>query len=136
MPKNPLVWTKSLSTDVASLDEQHQTLIVLLNEFSDAVEMKASLEDVRTLYGRVLEETSAHFAYEEQVMQNIGVRGLSEHKRYHKALLTEALEIKSELDAVTDISDVIPYISFLRAIILKHMSEQDSEIRDHICGTK
>jgi len=121
-------WTEKLSTEVLSLDHQHIELINQFNDFVEAVESDQPREKVCQLFETLLTHTKKHFDYEERVMENIGFKGFRTHKSYHDSLLKDALLVLDDLKNNAAPEDIAASVTFLRALILKHMVEQDLKI--------
>jgi len=127
-------WTEKLSTEVISLDHQHAELINLFNDFVEAVEAERPREDTCQLFETLLTHTKKHFDYEEQIMQNIGFKDFRAHKSYHDTLLKDALLVLDDLRNNAAPEDIAASVNFLRALVVKHMVEQDLKIGEFITG--
>jgi len=125
-------WNEKLSTEILSLDEQHVALFQLFNEFIDAMETGSSQTVLVEQYTHIISETLKHFAYEEQIMKNIGFPEYSAHKEHHEILRQDADLILTDLQDGKDGAELSPSVNFLRALIVKHMIEKDLKIRDYI----
>jgi len=125
-------WNEKLSTEILSLDEQHVALFQLFNEFIDVMETNSSQAVLVERFEYILNETLTHFAYEEQIMKNIGFPEYSVHKEHHEVLLQDADLILKDLQDGKDGDQISPSINFLRALIVKHMVEKDLKIGDYI----
>lgn len=127
MPRK-IEWTEKLSTEVLSLDHQHVELINLFNDFVEAVETDQPKEDICQLFETLLTHTKRHFEYEEQIMENIGFKDFYIHKSYHDSLLKDALLVLDDLKNNAAPEDIAASVTFLRALVVKHMVEQDLKI--------
>jgi hemerythrin len=129
---NKIDWNEKLSTGLLGLDEQHAALFQLFNEFIDAIEAGSPQAVLVERFEYIMGETLKHFAYEEQIMKNIGFPEYSAHKEHHEILRQDAELIFKDLQESKDGVEVSPSINFLRALIVKHMVEKDLKIRDYI----
>ncbi|WP_419797289.1 MAG: bacteriohemerythrin [Terasakiella sp.] len=129
---NKIDWNEKLSTGLLGLDEQHAALFQLFNEFIDAIEAGSPQAVLVERFEYIIGETLKHFAYEEQIMKNIGFPEYSAHKEHHEILRQDAELIFKDLQETKDGVEVSPSINFLRALIVKHMVEKDLKIRDYI----
>ena len=125
-------WTAGLSTELKIVDTQHQDLIDQVNVILERLVAKAPLSDCLDLLRGLAEETTNHFRLEERVMQNIGYPRLMEHKHQHDALLAEVSDFIGELEAGHGIDQIPQVLNFLKYWVLRHMSQEDVKIRDHI----
>lgn len=128
---NKIDWNEKLSTGLLGLDEQHAALFQLFNEFIDAIEAGSPQAVLVERFEYIMGETLKHFAYEEQIMKNIGFPEYSAHKEHHEILRQDAELIFKDLQETKDGVEVSPSIN-LRALIVKHMVEKDLKIRDYI----
>lgn len=131
MPKK-IDWNEKLSTEVLSLDEQHAALFQLFNEFIDVVEAGSPQTVLVERFEHIISETLKHFAYEEQIMKNIGFPAYSAHKEHHEILRQDADLILKDMQEGKYGDEISPSVNFLRALIVKHMVEKDLKIRDYI----
>lgn len=125
-------WNDKLTTDLLSVDHQHQDLIDQFNAFVTAFEDEKPVSELCGLFTDIIGHVQEHFRFEERIMDNIGYRGYVEHKKHHDMLCADAGEVLEELKSCENPKDALPSISFLRALIMKHMVEQDLKIRQHI----
>ncbi|CCQ75350.1 bacteriohemerythrin [Magnetospira sp. QH-2] len=125
-------WTASLSTELQSVDEQHQKIIESANTALDALQgddgLAAAIPHIETL----IAETRAHFAHEEQLMRNIAFPAYPEHKVQHDRLLEEITDYMLELDLEQSAEELQVLINFLKFWVVRHMSQSDTQIRDFI----
>ncbi|WP_167730237.1 hemerythrin family protein [Terasakiella sp. SH-1] len=125
-------WSHKLTTELVSVDRQHQKLINLFNDFLDAIANEMAHPDLCDLFSSLMDEVKSHFHYEEQIMKNIGFPDYNTHKRHHHSLLEDAVQVYQDL-CQNDASDQVEASTlFLRALVLKHMVEQDLTIKDYL----
>lgn len=125
-------WTEKLTTEIVSLDAQHMVLFQLFNDFIDALGNKVPQNEILHQFENIIAETLNHFAYEEHIMRNIGFQGYSDHKSHHETLRKDAELILNDLKAGKSGDDIGPSVHFLRALVVKHMVEQDLKISTFI----
>ena len=82
-------WKDEFRTGFASVDHEHQTLLHMLNEIAEQVSESADHETIQEFLGEVYAQIKAHFAHEEQLMQEIGYDEYAQHKAEHDRLLAE-----------------------------------------------
>jgi len=125
-------WNEKLTTEILSLDGQHSILMQQFNAFIDAIEKNDPRHEIVRRFEDILNHTQKHFSFEEQIMRNIGFKEYNTHKSHHATLIKDALEILQELKEGATNDDIEPTVYFLRALIVKHMVEQDLKIRDFV----
>ena len=116
--------SESLKTGIASIDEQHASLVDLHNdiirEFGTERPVFHTLEALARLY----QYCRQHFDSEEQLMLRYAYAGYEAHHAEHQILLVElrktVLRYRSDVASVDDsIKD------FVRDWVLKHIEESD-----------
>ena len=124
----PLVlWNDRFATGIPIVDEQHRTLIGIINDLNDGLGNGQSMEQfVRTL-GTLLENTVQHFATEENFMALHRFGGLEGHRLEHRLLLEEvgALQAQVGLPSIALRPQDIP--RFLGDWLGHHIQEHDFE---------
>jgi len=87
-----LPWSDLLCVGVREIDEEHRTLVHLINELGNAGEdSEATIRalDVLTNYVQV------HFAHEEKLMRDHGFEHLAGHIAQHRGLTGEVARIRA-----------------------------------------
>jgi len=85
-------WTPDMSVGVAALDEDHQRLVGLLNQFIEAVDEGEGVLVVDAIFGGLLNYADTHFVREEKIMEACGYPDLAAHKEQHMKLVERVLE--------------------------------------------
>ncbi|MDV7339236.1 bacteriohemerythrin [Terasakiella sp. A23] len=132
MPSKKVTWNDKLTTELRSIDNDHKVLIEAFNEFVDAINAEEPTDKLCEMFQGVIDEVVRHFAFEEKVMLNIGYKGYIEHKQHHANLCADAAGILEELKAANSAKDTLPSVNFLRALVVKHMVEQDLKIKEFV----
>lgn len=89
MGDKELEWSDKFSTDIVSIDRQHQELLYLSQNLLEILSSDGStLEDKQAAFGDLVEHALAHFDYEERIMFNIGYPGRDAHMKEHADLKT------------------------------------------------
>lgn len=90
-----ITWREQMSVGIKSIDDDHQQLISLINQFAEIAQSTPDLTGrgegaVRALLGRLQSYTHEHFVREERIQDLAGYVGLKENRAHHQAL-TKAL---------------------------------------------
>ena len=92
-------WDESLSTGVASVDDQHRRLVGILGKVLDAMEQGCSRAEV----GRVLDEldryTAAHFSHEEECMRRYECPAAQLNASEHAEFLRIVTRFRADYEA-------------------------------------
>jgi hemerythrin len=77
------------SVGVRAIDQQHQTLVGVLNDLGDVVLGLDDAWDESLVLSKLLAYTENHFAFEEGLMRRIGYAAQDAHEQEHRALFQQ-----------------------------------------------
>jgi hemerythrin-like metal-binding protein len=83
---SPLVWVSAFETGDSNTDEEHQELLVDLNELSDLLTQRQSWSVVVAQSRRLRDRCFDHFLDEERVLERAMYDRLPSHKTEHRLL--------------------------------------------------
>ena len=126
--EEPVVWKRSFSTDLVSVDEQHRHLIDLLNQLTSTLREAPDTLDIALALQNLGRETSQHFSHEEQVMANISYDRLELHRQKHQALLAEFSERSTALVEQARLGEIEDLIAYLKFWLLHHLMSEDTRL--------
>jgi len=87
-----LAWSDLLCVGVREIDEEHRTLVHLINDLGNAGEdSQATLRALEILTNYV----HVHFAHEEKLMRDHGFEHLAAHIAQHRGLTEEVARISA-----------------------------------------
>jgi len=128
-----LEWSDKFSTDVVSIDRQHQELLFLsqnlLNVLGNA---QATLSEKQAAFKDLVDHALAHFDYEENVMRNIGYPGLDSHLHEHEDLRKEIGAMMESVMHGEGAEDWKALVSLVQVWVLRHIVSSDTKIREFI----
>jgi hemerythrin len=84
-----LTWKEEFSVGVASVDFEHEHMIMLINEIYDEMKQRRDPGSLEQFLGDVLFAISAHFALEERLMREAAYFEYAAHKEEHEELLDQ-----------------------------------------------
>jgi hemerythrin len=87
-------WDESMSVGVPVLDEDHKTLIRLINDYTDALENDEGLFVTDSIFSALGDYIHYHFTREEGIMEMAGYPDLERHKKSHRSLEEHFLELR------------------------------------------
>lgn len=138
-------WNSNYETGVSKVDEQHQCLVEIINEYSHLLANNtATAESIDVTLHKLIEYTKFHFHDEEKLMHSVGLdpRHIKQHELLHHDILMEISSMLS--DTVTDklsiahhILDLI--INWLVYHILEtdmNMARQIKAIEQGVCASE
>lgn len=82
-------WTEEFSVGVASIDQEHEALIVQINKIYEQISLPMDTEIIESMLEELQSDFSAHFALEELLMQEAGFAELEAHRKDHEHLLDQ-----------------------------------------------
>ena len=93
-------WVDALSVNVAEIDEQHRSIIEIINEFHDVL-LHGNFSELGIARDRVLktieEQFEVHFATEEAFMARVSFPGLEDHQKKHRAFAGQLKKYESDI---------------------------------------
>ncbi len=96
-------WDKHFETGLKTVDQQHHTLVDLINRFGDLLTQADSVpfEDIEAVFVELAAYTQYHFQEEESMMLQVGLdpRFINPHKQLHADFVQEITQTHK---AVTD----------------------------------
>lgn len=119
-----IAWQGYYSVGNDYLDEQHQSIISLVNWLYEAITSGKEQDALPTLTRRLVEYTRVHFEDEEQMMLRNKYPALAEHKRAHERLVeqTRDLHFRTLQENPPGGQEVL---TFLKQWWINHITGQD-----------
>ncbi|HDI3158895.1 TPA: GGDEF domain-containing protein [Vibrio cholerae] len=102
-------WDQYFETGLGEVDEQHQSLVNLINRYSELLsENHVSLQEIRTALFELSRYAEYHFKEEEQLMREVGISALhlEEHIQVHRTFMSEVFSMQAFIHDVDDRSAV------------------------------
>jgi|GEM_PF-4916110 hemerythrin-like metal-binding protein len=130
----PVVWKRSYSTDVVSVDDEHRHLFDVLNRLTRTLSEAPEDLDPALALSHLGEETNRHFLHEELVMANIRYDHLESHRQRHQELLQEFGERRDALLQQFKLGDFDALISYLKVWLLHHLMSEDTRLHRFLNG--
>jgi len=127
-----MIWTDKMSVGVAKIDEEHKTLIRMLNELYDGVHSGHGKEALgRTLDG-LIAYTDRHFKYEEKLFAETGYPGAAAHKKEHDNLTKQVLDVQAKYQAGATGTLSLEVLTFLKTWLVTHIQGSDKKYGPHL----
>lgn len=99
------VWDDCLKVGQPEIDAQHEEILGMAKESSDAWRKHRDLDQLKAITAKLHAALIAHFSYEEQVLAEIGYADLVEHRAEHQELLDEMRLIRARVDEMASGGD-------------------------------
>ena len=92
-------WNNSFSVNVAEVDRQHQKLILMINDLTDAMKSGKGKDVLGKILDGLISYTASHFKMEEQYFKELRYPHAGEHKKEHVDFVKKVLEFKEDFDS-------------------------------------
>jgi len=127
-------WDKNFETGLQTVDEQHQHLIKLINQFGNLLAANTlQFNDIEVLFTKLAEYASYHFQTEEEMMGEIGIdqRHVEHHIGEHQGFLNEVTMMHSGISPENP--DAAKHLlSFLTHWLAYHILGSDQDMARQI----
>lgn len=128
-----IVWSDQLKVGISIIDQQHQELVRMANELSDAMKAGHGREALGKLFAGLTAYTLNHFATEERLMQQHAYGKASEHKRQHEDLKRQVGELQGKAKE-GKLSATIETLNLLRDWLSHHINHTDKDLAAHLAS--
>jgi hemerythrin len=120
-------WDNQMSVGVQEIDRQHKQLIALINKLYDSLKTTQDRDEIlQKVLNRLIQYTIIHFAVEESLMNIFEYPDHLEHKKIHRALEKQVIELQNKIQkGQTKIT--IEVIIFLRDWVRNHILIEDKK---------
>jgi len=120
-----------MKTGINLIDEQHQLLISLVNDFEQAISRDIDEVYIEGILQELINYISYHFKAEEELMARNNYPGFSKHKETHDDLVKKVIGFheqfkKGEQNLEQEI------MLFLKEWVIHHISKTDMEYVPYI----
>lgn len=126
-----LRWDAKYLLGQAQLDDEHQRLFELINNFYDAFMLDHDRATVRGLLDRLVEHIQLHFANEEALMRETGFPGLEAHRVQHRILLEQVLGVHAKFQD-RNVNPTHDTVLVLRSCLGEHILRYDLGFGAHL----
>ena len=118
------IWNKSLSVNIASIDDEHKKLIAMLNDFYDNLAVKSNKENISELLTKMKDYTIYHFKNEEELLKFHGYPKYESHRKEHSHFIEKVNEIEKKIEEGKIILS-LDLITFLKDWLQNHIMVSD-----------
>lgn len=90
-------WDQYFETGLEEVDEQHQSLVNIVNRYSSLLaENHVSLDEIRLALFELSRYSEYHFKEEEKLMREVGISALhlEEHIQVHRTFMSEVFSMR------------------------------------------
>jgi len=119
-----MTWDSSLDTGIPTIDKQHKQIVSFINDLHEAAskEDKQMVEDV--LEG-LINYTTSHFAFEEDLCEQYNYPNLEAHKKEHRDFVTRINKHQARHKQGANVARALSVE--LQLWLSKHIKEEDGD---------
>ncbi len=128
-------WDDSLLIGIPEIDQQHKSLVKIINSLLQAIAEGQSEKKIDDLLSWLREYTVLHFNAEEEFMKKIGYPKLGQHSQEHAHLKEKVKGYQYARFRSEDLSQGEIKI-MLSEWLLKHILENDFDIKAFLQSTE
>lgn len=130
---NLIIWDKTYATGIASVDQEHQQLINLINRLHNAMLGGTAYAEMERYLDEMIEYTRFHFETEEELMRAEGYPELESHRKQHSAFIVRTEEFADRLKN-QKVGLSIAVFSYLKDWLTSHILDVDHRMVPHMRG--
>jgi len=125
-------WSEKYSVGIASIDEQHQNLVLLINKLNEAMACGEASTIIDEILIGLTEYTKMHFAFEEALFSQHGYPESEAHIAQHETMIKRVEQF--EMDFRQDSSGAISLelMQFMTNWLLHHIKKSDKDYADFL----
>ena len=94
-----IVWRDQMSVDGGLIDQDHRSLIGIINEFAATDAAPAAIPVLERILAKLDRYTQIHFEREEKLQRAINYPYREAHRHSHNDLIRQLSEVRAELKA-------------------------------------
>ncbi len=125
-------WTEEMSVKVKVLDDDHKTLIAMLNSLNDGIESGHVRATLETVIEKLSNYTRIHFAREERFFEQTGYPLGPAHKAEHAVLARRVMNLQSRFEAGQSRQLGMETMAFLKSWLTEHIMGSDQKYGSHL----
>jgi hemerythrin len=119
-------WNDTFSVNVAEIDRQHQKLVSMINELSDAMKLGKGKDVLGKIINSLINYTVDHFKIEERYFDRYKYSETNSHKMEHAVFVEKVSEFKNGYET-GKLSLSIEVMNFLSTWLQTHIKDTDKK---------
>ena len=132
-----ITWTENMSVGVKSFDDDHKSLIRMMNTIHGVLENvdaegKIPSEEIEVALNRLENYIHYHCNHEEIAMAKTGYAELEEHKQEHAKLAAMIAKMSWRFHGSTDPRDIAEIMQFIYDWLANHINVTDKKYTAHL----
>lgn len=130
-----ITWRDSYNVGVDEIDQQHQELVVRLNDFMEACTQQKAKEKIEETLEFLKSYTIEHFQDEEALMQKVKFPEYIAHKKEHDDFVQMIEQLIGQIK--TQGTSILTTIKLNRVLVdwlLNHIQKNDVRVGEYVKG--
>ncbi len=119
-------WDDKYLVNIRVIDEQHQRLFAMINEFHELLRKKEIKRAMSELLQGLVDYSSYHFHSEESLMEQHGFPGLEQHRRAHEQFTKKVAQFQNRYET-GQLVIPIEIADFLKDWLVNHVTTTDQQ---------
>ena len=124
--KGNIQWSDEMKTGIARIDEQHKTLIGIINRLQKAMDEKVDSTGISLIFGQLASYTKFHFKAEELVIERVDKKSFEAHHLSHMAFVNDLRGYEKKFRS-GDHSVVKKLLNYLNVWLVDHILDEDKK---------
>jgi len=117
-------WSDELSVGIASIDEQHKRLVMIVNDLHDAMLRREGRQALERTFAELTDYMDEHFAHEESLLDAHDYPDAEAHRTEHEQLAHKVDELRRQFEAGRA-TITVEVMEFLRDWFRSHIVVSD-----------
>ena len=129
-------WTPQMSVGLNRLDDDHKSLIAIINRISESHESGDTNGVVQQSLTALLRYTEYHFGREEAVLRAVGYENLNHHRDEHHRFIQELQDLRADFVQMDDATQKQRLLDFLKDWLTHHILIEDMAYKERVTGDR
>ena len=129
--RNYLNWKDSYSVGIESIDNDHKTLIHLINNLQTAIDYKTDKQFEQQTLKEVIDYTRYHFQREEDLMEKYNYSDFVPHKAQHEIMIEKVTAMMQAYER-NESGAIEALLMYLKSWLINHINRTDQEYSDYL----
>lgn len=126
-------WKEEYSVGIKTIDQQHQMLFQLINDFYNNLKSGADKSTMKNVIGELEAYIQTHFATEEALMQAASYHDFDQHKKKHDAFCEKVADFRTRFETGRLLL-TIEVAGFIKEWITNHILDTDQLYKGVVTG--
>jgi len=127
-----MTWNEKMSVGVVALDNEHKTLLSMVNELYDAIQAGKANDVLSRVLEGLVAYTANHFRHEEDLFSRTNYPFAAQHKREHEDLARQVLEMQAKVNGGATGTLSLEALNFLKSWLINHIQGSDRRYGAHL----